>query len=88
MRKFKGLTMEQHLQIAADLLAMQEKARQMLHQVSDAYGVSKKVTKTSYKLLGIVNIFKSDMDTAYFDDINPKDSHSPYYPGVKKSEGR
>ena len=83
MRRFKGLTMEQHLQMAADLIAMQEKIRQMLHQVSEAYGVSKKVTKTSYKLLNMLDTFKSDMDTAYFDDIGIKAPHTPYYPGKK-----
>jgi len=80
MARFKGLTAEQHRQIAAELLTMQDKARQMLHQVSEAYGVSKKVAKTSYKLLNMVNIFKSDMDSAYFNDLGPGAPNSPYYP--------
>ncbi|MGO8761076.1 MAG: hypothetical protein ACLP2P_06650 [Desulfobaccales bacterium] len=80
MARYKGLTLEQHREMAADLIAMQGKVRQMLHQVSDAYGVSKKVSKTASKMLHIVNTFKSDMDTVYFNDLNPESSNSPYYP--------
>ncbi len=80
MPRYKGLTLEQHQQIAADLLALQDKIHQMRMQISKAYGVSRKTTKSVVKLENKVKDLKSDMDTAYFNDLGREAPHTPYYP--------
>ncbi len=80
MPQYEGLSINQHQKIAAELLAMQEKTRQIFLQILEAYGVSKKVTKCAQKLMNEVGTFKSEMDKAYFNNIGPEAPHTPYYP--------
>ena len=84
MKRYKGLELDQHLKMAAELLVMRDKLQEMLLQVSGSYGTSSKSCKTAYKLLDILDKFRSDMDNAYFKDINPDSNISPYYSRKEK----
>jgi hypothetical protein len=57
MKRKKGLSLEQHQQLAAELLAMHEKTRQILHQICNAYGVSKRICKRAPRLMNEVSDF-------------------------------
>jgi hypothetical protein len=80
MKRYNGMTLEQHQQIADDLLAIQEKAHRIMMQISKAYGTSRKQTKNAVKLENKLTDLRFDMDSAYFNDIKPQGRQSPYYP--------
>lgn len=80
MKRYNGMTLEQHQQMATELLAMQQKAHQIMVQILEAYGTTRKTTKSAIKLENKIKDLKFDMDMAYFNDIKPQGRHSPYYP--------
>ncbi len=74
------LSLNQHQEIASELLGIQEKTRKIFFQLLETYGVNKKVTKCAQRLLNEMDTFKSEMETAYFNDIGRETPHTPYNP--------
>ncbi len=83
MPQYKGLSINQHQEIAAELLAVQEKVRQIFFKLLEAYGPDRRVTRCAHKLLDEVDTFTSEMNTAYFSDMGQEAPHTPYYPSRK-----
>ncbi len=80
MPQHRGLSLNQHQEIASELLGIQEKTRKIFFQLLEVYGVNERVTKCAQRLLNEMDTFKSEMETAYFNDIGREIPHTPYNP--------
>jgi|YelNatPaOPRAMG01_1025707.scaffolds.fasta_scaffold256159_2 hypothetical protein len=80
MSRKKGLTLEQHHKMAAEIIDMCKKTWELQRQICPAYGLKSQECLRVVALHNEILRLKAKMDTAYFRE-NPKAAMpSPYYP--------
>lgn len=82
--KHVKLTMQEHEQLGEELKYLNEYFINLSNRIAKAYGVSKKSSKTAFKVYDLISRLKSEMEEHCYKDY-PKKAHTDIYYGKSKS---
>lgn len=91
MRRLTPLSYEQHVEIAPQLLDVQDFIKQLRRKFHAAYGVNSKEQSFAYRIVEYINLLRDRLDERVCKEVKDDEKDAArliYYPGQARHRGK